>query len=285
MNKINRKAAQRDVEVISNKKVGAYHHMVFAVGDLAQHARPGNFVAISVGGTNSAMILRRAFAIYRSSDRGQYGGTIELVVAPHGQGSKWLTALQIHDQVNMIAPLGTSFGIPTEPVNALLIGGGYGSAPLFGLAEVLKERGCRVDMILGASTAGKIYAPLEGKRSVNSLTITTEDGATGIKGKVTDVMPDLIDKHNSEIVYSCGPMGMLSAVDAIASEKQLMHQCAVEESMACGIGVCMTCVIPLRDQDGIVKMSRSCIDGPVMDGAKVVWNSQRRIPEGTLGAP
>lgn len=285
MNKINRKAAQRDVEVISNKKVGAYHHMVFAVGDLAQHARPGNFVAISVGGTNSAMILRRAFAIYRSSDRGQYGGTIELVVAPHGQGSKWLTALQIHDQVNMIAPLGTSFGIPTEPVNALLIGGGYGSAPLFGLAEVLKERGCRVDMILGASTAGKIYAPLEGKRSVNSLTITTEDGATGIKGKVTDVMPDLIDKHNSEIVYSCGPMGMLSAVDAIASEKQLMHQCAVEESMACGIGVCMTCVIPLRDQDGIVKMSRSCIDGPVMDGAKVVWNSQRRIPEGTWGAP
>jgi dihydroorotate dehydrogenase electron transfer subunit len=284
MNKINRKALQADVEVLSNKKVGAYHHMVFAVGDMAQHARPGNFVAISVGGPNSAMVLRRAFAIYRSSDRGQYGGTIELVVAPHGQGSKWLTSLQIHDQVNMVAPLGTSFGIPIEPVNALLIGGGYGSAPLFGLAEVLKDRGCRVDMILGASTAGKIYAPLEGKRSVNSLTITTEDGGVGVKGRVTDVMKDLIQKHNTEIVYSCGPMPMLSAVNAISESHGLMHQCAVEESMACGIGVCMTCVLPVRDENNVIKMMRSCIDGPVMDGEKVIWNSARKIPEGTWGA-
>ncbi|MEN9516736.1 MAG: hypothetical protein RLZZ159_602 [Actinomycetota bacterium] len=284
MNKINRKALQADVEVLSNKKVGAYHHMVFAVGDMAQHARPGNFVAISVGGPNSAMVLRRAFAIYRSSDRGQYGGTIELVVAPHGQGSKWLTSLQIHDQVNMVAPLGTSFGIPIEPVNALLIGGGYGSAPLFGLAEVLKDRGCRVDMILGASTAGKIYAPLEGKRSVNSLTITTEDGGVGVKGRVTDVMKDLIQKHNTEIVYSCGPMPMLSAVNAISASHGLMHQCAVEESMACGIGVCMTCVLPVRDENNVIKMMRSCIDGPVMDGEKVIWNSARKIPEGTWGA-
>lgn len=284
MNKINRKALQADVEVLSNKKVGAYHHMVFAVGDMAQHARPGNFVAISVGGPNSAMVLRRAFAIYRSSDRGQYGGTIELVVAPHGQGSKWLTSLQIHDQVNMVAPLGTSFGIPIEPVNALLIGGGYGSAPLFGLAEVLKDRGCRVDMILGASTAGKIYAPLEGKRSVNSLTITTEDGGVGVKGRVTDVMKDLIQKHNTEIVYSCGPMPMLSAVNAISASQGLIHQCAVEESMACGIGVCMTCVLPVRDENNVIKMMRSCIDGPVMDGEKVIWNSARKIPEGTWGA-
>jgi len=284
MSGINKRAQQNDVEIISNKKVGAYHHIVFAVGDMAAYARPGNFVAISVGGNSSSMILRRAFAIYRASDRGQYGGTIELVVAPHGQGSRWLTSLEIHDHVNMVGPLGTHFGIPAEPVNALLVGGGYGSAPLFGLAEVLKERGCRVDMVLGASVAGKIYAPLEGKRSVNSLTITTEDGSTGIQGKVTDVLPDLIKKHNSEIIYSCGPMGMLAAVDAVSQSFNVMHQCAVEESMACGIGVCMTCVIPLRDEGGVIKMTRSCIDGPVMDGEKVIWDSRRRIPEGTWGS-
>ena len=283
MKSINRWAKQRSVEIISNKKVGAYHHIVFAVGDMAAHARPGNFVAISVGGANSSMILRRAFAIYRASDRGQYGGTIELVIAPHGQGSKWLCGLEIHDQVDMVAPLGTNFGIPTEPVNALLVGGGYGSAPLFGLAEVLKDRGCRVDMILGASMAGKIYAPLEGKRSVNSLTVTTEDGSTGVKGRVTQVMPDLIRKHNSEIIYSCGPMGMLAAVDEIAENFQILHQCAVEESMACGIGVCMTCVLPVKDEQDQIKMTRSCIDGPVMDGSKVIWNSSRKIPEGTWG--
>ena len=284
MSGINRKAQQRDVEIISNKRVGAYHHMVFAAGEMASSARPGNFVAISVGGPNSSMILRRAFAIYRASDRGQYGGTIELVVAPHGQGSKWLTSLDIHDRVNMVGPLGTHFGIPVEPVSALLVGGGYGSAPLFGLAEVLKERGCRVDMVLGASVAGKIYAPLEGKRSVNSLTVTTEDGSAGIKGRVTDVLPSLIEKNSSEIIYSCGPMGMLQAVEEVSQRHQTMHQCAVEESMACGIGICMTCVIPVRDDAGVIKMTRSCIDGPVMDGERVIWGSARTIPDGTWGA-
>ena len=162
--KINSRAVQKSVEVLSNKKVGSYHHMVFSVGEMALSAKPGNFVAISVGGPNSSMVLRRAFAIYRASDRGNYGGTIELVVAAHGSGSKWLSERAIHERVDMVGPLGTAFGIPTDQVNALLVGGGYGSAPLFGLAEVLKQRGCRVDIVLGASTANKIYAPLEGKR-------------------------------------------------------------------------------------------------------------------------
>jgi len=284
MSGINKRAQQRDVEIISNKRVGAYHHMVFAAGEMAAAARPGNFVAISVGGSISSMILRRAFAIYRASDRGQYGGTIELVVAPHGQGSRWLTSLQIHDRVNMVGPLGTHFGIPAEPVSALLVGGGYGSAPLFGLAEVLKERGCRVDMVLGASVAGKIYAPLEGKRSVNSLTITTEDGSAGTQGRVTDVLPALITKNGTEIIYSCGPMAMLEAVEKVSQQHNAMHQCAVEESMACGIGICMTCVLPVRDGNGVIKMMRSCIDGPVMDGERVIWGSSRQIPEGTWGS-
>jgi dihydroorotate dehydrogenase electron transfer subunit len=184
----------------------------------------------------------------------------------------------------LVGPLGTSFGIPTEPVNTLLVGGGYGSAPLFGLAEILKSRTCRVDVVIGASTAGKIYAPLDGKRSVSSMTITTEDGSAGSRGKVTDFLPEIIERFNIEVVYSCGPMGMLKAVNEITEKYQIVHQCAVEESMACGIGVCMTCVIPLRGADGIIRMSRSCIEGPVVDGSSVIWSEPRTIPEGTLGA-
>ena len=284
MSAINPRALQTSAEVLSNKKVGAYHHMVFAVDGLAQNARPGNFVAIAVGGEASSLVLRRAFAIYRSSDKGSAGGVIELVIAPHGQGSKWLASRVVHDHVDMVGPLGTSFGIPTEPVRALLVGGGYGSAPLFGLAEVLKSRGCRVDMVLGASTAGKIYAPLEGKRSVSSMTLTTDDGSVGIEGKVSDALPQLITENESEIIYSCGPMAMLKAIQEIADKYKLVHQASVEESMACGIGVCMTCVVPIRREDGIVRMTRTCIDGPVMDGASVVWDSNRKIPEGTWGA-
>jgi len=271
MKSINKKAQQRHAEIISNKRVGAYHHMVFAVGDMASSAFPGNFVAISVGGPNSAMVLRRAFAIYRSHDRGNYGGTIELVVAPHGQGSKWLTSLPVHATVDMVGPLGTHFGIPTEPVNALLVGGGYGSAPLFGLADLLKGQGSRVDMVIGASTAGKIYAPLEGKRAATLLKIFTEDGSAGEAGRVTDSISELINEYDVRVIYSCGPMPMLEALSQIAVQSDIAHQCAVEESMACGIGICMTCVMPVKTANGEIKNLRSCIDGPVMDGEMVQW--------------
>jgi len=284
MTGINKSATQVWAEIVSNKKVGAYHHIVFSVGEIASSAKPGNFVAISVGGESSSMVLRRAFAIYRTFDRGASGGLLEIVVAPHGAGSTWLTNQNAGFKVDLIAPLGTAFGIPTEPVRALLVGGGYGSAPLFGLSEVLKNRGCRVDMVLGASTAMKIYAPLDGKRSVSSLTVTTEDGTTGITGKVTDVLPGIIAANEIDIIYSCGPMGMLEAINNISAELGIMHQCAIEEAMACGIGVCMTCVLPIKGEDGQVRMLRSCIDGPVVDGESVIWNSKRSIPEGTWGA-
>ena len=281
---INKNATQMMAEIVSNKRVGAYNHIVFAVGDIASHAKPGNFVAIAVGGPNSAMVLRRAFAIYRTFDKGSNGGLLEIVVAPHGAGSTWLTNQLPGFKVDLIAPLGTAFGIPTEPVRALLVGGGYGSAPLFGLSEVLKNRGCRIDMVLGASTAMKIYAPLDGKRSVNSLTTVTEDGTTGITGKVTDILADIIETNQIDIIYSCGPMGMLEAINVIAEKLGVVHQCAIEEAMACGIGVCMTCVLPIRGEDGVVRMLRSCIDGPVVDGDSVIWGAKRVIPEGTWGA-
>ena len=280
---INPRAAHIAGEVISNRRVGAYNHMVFAVNELAASCKPGNFVAISVGGPDSSMVLRRAFAIYRASMRSDGIGLLELVVAPHGAGSTWLATQVAGAQVDLIAPLGTSFGIPKEAVNALLVGGGYGSAPLFALAESLKSRGCRVHMVLGASVAGKIYAPLEGKRSVNSLTITTEDGSAGTTGRVSDVLPALIKEQNIEVIYSCGPMAMLEAITEISKEFDLVHQCSVEESMACGIGVCMTCVLPVENDDGIVRMTRTCVDGPVMDGNKVMWNHSREIPDGVWG--
>jgi len=281
---INSNAKQVIAEIVSNKKVGAYHHMVFAVGEIANAAKPGNFVAISVGGESSQLVLRRAFAIYRTFDRGASGGLLEIVVAPHGAGSTWLANQQPGAKIDLIAPLGTAFGIPTEPVRALLVGGGYGSAPLFGLSDVLKNRGCRVDMVIGASTAMKIYAPLDGKRSVSSLTITTEDGSTGKTGKVTDVLREIITSNEIDIVYSCGPMGMLEAINNITEEFNLVHQCSIEESMACGIGVCMTCVLPIKGDDGQIRMLRSCIDGPVVAGERVIWNAKRTIPEGTWGA-
>jgi dihydroorotate dehydrogenase electron transfer subunit len=272
MSQINKSAAQLLAPIVSNKKVGQYHQIIVNIGDLASLCKPGNFVAINVGGDSSSMILRRAFAISRVSINSTFGGTMELIAAPHGQGSKWLCAQGEGAILDIVAPLGTAFGIPTEPVPVLLVGGGYGSAPLFGLAEVLNARGCRVDMLLGASTASKIYAPMEGKRAVNSMRIYTEDGSMGQTGRVTDPIAEIIKDLDVAVVYSCGPMQMLSAITKITDSLSVVHQCAVEEAMACGIGVCMTCVLPVENEDGAVSMLRSCIDGPVMDGSKVQWS-------------
>ena len=279
MGAINKNAVQQNATVISNKRVGSYHQILLNVGDVVKQCRPGNFVAIAVGGDSSKMILRRAFAISRVSENSQYGGSMELIVAPHGSGSKWLCGLPEGSEIDIVAPLGTAFGIPTEPINALLIGGGYGSAPLFGLADVLKTRNCKVDMLLGASVGAKIYAPLEGKRSVNSLKIYTEDGSMGEKGRVTESLLEIVANRSIDVIYSCGPMGMLRAITELVSSTDVIHQCAVEESMACGIGICMTCVLPVVNQDGQVSMVRSCIDGPVMDGSTVKWDLVGQVPE------
>jgi dihydroorotate dehydrogenase electron transfer subunit len=280
MSTINKAAAQVTATVISNKRVGAYHQIILSVGEVVRNCRPGNFIAIQVGGESSRMVLRRAFAISRTSESAQFGGTVELIVAPHGTGSKWLCDQSEGAEVDVVTPLGKAFGVPTEPANALLIGGGYGSAPLFGLADLLKSRGCRVDMVLGASNGSKIYAPMEGKRSVNSLKIFTEDGSMGETGRVTSQLAAIIEERGVEIIYSCGPMAMLKAITEIAEPLGVIHQASVEESMACGIGICMTCVLPVKDSDGKISMKRSCIDGPVMDGASVCWDLVGKSTEG-----
>ena len=139
--------------------------------------------------------------------------------------------------------------------------------------------------MLGASTEGKLFGVLDAKRIAATLTITTDDGSLGEKGRVTDVLGSVMDRTNAEVVYACGPMAMLSSVAAVAAERGAYSQCAVEEAMACGIGVCMTCVLPVIGDDGVTRMLRSCVDGPVFRGDRVRWDEVGTIPEGTLGAP
>jgi len=108
MAEINRNARQIKAYVVSNKRVGQYHQLILTIGDVAQQCKPGNFVAINVGGNTSAMILRRAFAISRVSVNSASGGTMELIVAPHGQGSTWLCSQLEGAELDVVVPLGTA---------------------------------------------------------------------------------------------------------------------------------------------------------------------------------
>ena len=272
-------------EVLDNRRVGDYHVISLTAPGVAETALPGHFVTLAMGGEESSMVLRRAFAIHQVTSRGVYGGTLDVAIAVQGRGTKWLAERRRHDVVSVVGPLGNPFTLPKQGVSCVLVGGGYGSAPLFMLAQALRERGCRVDMVIGASTEDKLFGVLELKRLASSLTITTDDGSSGVRGRVTDVLDQVIDRVGADVVYACGPMPMLAEVARISTKKRVFSQCAVEESMACGIGVCMTCVLPVIGDDGVTRMVRSCVDGPIFRGDRVRWQDINTIPADALGAP
>lgn len=278
-------AVQVKGEVLDVRRVGGYQVLSLTAPGIADVARPGHFVTLGIGGEESSMVLRRAFAIHQVQSRGVYGGTLDVVISVHGKGTRWLADRRRHDVIDIVGPLGRPFVLPRQAASCVLVGGGYGSAPLFMLAEQLRERGCRVEVVVGAATEEKLFGTLELKRLASNLTITTDDGSLGERGRVTDVLPAVMDRIDADVVYACGPMAMLEQVARIAAERTAYSQCAVEEAMACGIGVCMTCVLPVVGEDGVTRMLRSCVEGPVFRGDRVRWSDVGTIPPDTLGAP
>ncbi|MEP6697831.1 MAG: dihydroorotate dehydrogenase electron transfer subunit [Pseudonocardiales bacterium] len=278
-------AVQVSGEVLSLRRVGAYWLMSVVAPGIAERAKPGQFIAVAVGGRQTSMLLRRSFAIYQVAERGVYGGTVDVVFAVHGKGTEWLSRLRPHDALDVVGPLGRPFRLPSTPVPVVLVGGGYGSAPLFGLAEALRTRRCPVSFIIGAATADRLFGVLEAKRTAATLTVTTDDGSMGEQGRVSDVLAAAVDRIAAEAVYACGPMPMLRAVAGVTYTLGLPCQVAVEEWMACGIGVCMTCVLPVVGDDGVTRMARSCVEGPVFLADRVRFDAIGRVPADTLGAP
>ncbi|HET7407720.1 MAG TPA: dihydroorotate dehydrogenase electron transfer subunit [Mycobacteriales bacterium] len=275
-------------EVLGIKQVGAYWAMTLVAPGIAEQTRPGQFVAIAVGGPETPMLLRRAFSIHAVRETGIYGGTVEFVFAVHGKGTEWLSRLRQHDSVDVVGPLGRPFALPREPAHCVLVGGGYGAAPLFLLADALRARGCRVDFVLGAATGDRLFGALEAKRMAASVAFTTDDGSFGQQGRVSDMLPDVIARTRADVVYACGPMAMLEAVSRIAAEAYdgagIPAQVAVEEAMACGVGVCMTCVLPVIGDDGETRMVRSCVEGPVFAADRLRWDALGTVPLDAVGA-
>jgi dihydroorotate dehydrogenase electron transfer subunit len=274
-----------------NRRAGAYHELRVQVGQMAGRVRPGQFVTVAVGGRSSAALLRRAIAVCHADRK---AGELLLVVAPIGQGTRWLCEQPVGARLALVGGLGIGFRYPAEPGECVLVGGGYGTAPLLWLGRVLRSRGNRVTLVAGAASVDRLYAPsgirpqseranLTTADAAHTVQLLTEDGRSGVAGLVTDPLPDLIGPKST--VYACGPMGMLAAVSSIAEAAGADCQVSVEEAMACGIGVCMTCVLPVRGDDGVTRMVRSCVEGPVFRGEQVRWDDIGTVPGDTFGAP
>ncbi|WP_188193122.1 dihydroorotate dehydrogenase electron transfer subunit [Nonomuraea sp. SYSU D8015] len=269
--------------VLTTRRVDAYHALTVVAPGIAERFRPGHFVSVAVGGAYTSMVTRRAFSIH--DVKSDYGGTVELVFTAGGRGTAWLAERRARDTLDLVGPLGRPFPLPRDPVHCVLVGSEYGSAVLFPLADALLARGCRVDFVLGGAGAERVFGAMRARRIAETTTLTTEDGSLGLRGKVTDALPSVIADTRADAVYACGPMETLRAVTAVAMEFDIPVQVAVEEQMACGIGVCMTCVIPVIGDDGATRMVRACAEGPVFRGERVRFEDVGTIPFDALGAP
>ncbi len=267
---------QRVVEVVGRRPVGAYVELTFDAPEVAARAVPGQFVAFAVGGRESAMLLRRSIAIAGTGE-----GRLTVVVAPHGPGSTWLAGQQPGATVDVVGPLGRPFPLPEPGTPALLVGGGYGAAALVGLAAALRERGSDVAAVTGAASADRLCS-VDELTALADVTVLTDDGSAGRRGWVTDAVAELVGEVG--VVYACGPMGMLRAVAELATAAGVPSYVAVEESMACGIGVCMTCVLPVVGADGRTRFSRSCTEGPVFGGDRVRFADVGTLTADVVGA-
>lgn len=275
---------QETGEIFSVQRVGDYLHFTVVAPGVASAFRPGQFVAVAVGGPRSAMLLRRSFALYEATPSTDFAGTVQFVMAVHGPGTEWIGGRTRGDTLDLVGPLGTPFPLPNDPVPAVLVGGGYGTAPLIPLARALTAAGSSVEFVIGAATASRLFGELAAKRIAGSVTVTTDDGSAGLRGLVTDPLTDVIVASGAQVVYACGPMPMLRAVGDVARGCAIPAQVAVEEAMACGIGVCMTCVLPVRGEDGSSRFVRSCVEGPVFSADRVRWSDVGSVPEDLVGA-
>ena len=257
-------------EVRERRRAGAYQALALAAPRIAEAARPGQFLHLLAGEDRSSP-LRRPFSIHRVEET----GTVEVVFDVVGAGTLALSRLRPGEVVDVLGPLGRPFDPPGERAGCVLVGGGYGAAPLFFLAAELRARRCRVDVVIGAASADRLLDPAEAGRLGDSLTVTTDDGSAGRRGLVTDPLPELLAGTGAGRVYACGPMPMLAAVSRLSAATGVPCQVAVEEHMACGTGICFSCVLPVGGGGGAgpaeTRMARSCLEGPVFDGAAIAW--------------
>ncbi len=272
-------------EILSTRRLGAYHTITVVAPEIAERARPGQFLAIGMP-EGREFLLRRHFAIHQASRRGGWAGTLEFVFDADGAGTSWLAGARAHESLDVIGPLGKGFAFPKRLTNCVLVAEGHGAASLYFLAQELLARHKRVDMVVGGETLDRVFKPIEGKRLSQTIEIVTADGTLGTRGSVIDVLPVVAERANAEVLYASAGPGSLERIAAFCRERKLPAQVAIEERMGCGFGLCFTCVVPVARRDGTgYDQLRSCVDGPVFNPARVLWDRWRADAPTMLPTP
>ena len=282
-----------DATVIANARLSReYSVLSLAAPEVGARTQPGQFVMVKPAGAGDPL-LRRPFSVFEilRGPRGAITG-ISILNKRAGRSTKKLYDLEVGDTVSCLGPLGQPFTPVAAPMQGWLVAGGVGLAPFATLAETLAASQTPTTLFYGARTGAELFCLDFFERLGVTLVLATEDGGRGVTGRVTVPLEQALKGLSTDLsavtpggakveapgarvgamLYACGPEPMLEAVATLAARYHQPSQVSVERVMGCGLGGCYSCVVPVKHGTEEANLVRSCISGPVFDGAELVWD-------------
>ena len=238
-------------QIIENARIAPNVYLLDLAGDTSMIKAPGQFCQVQLPG----LYLRRPISICDWDENG-----MTLIYKVIGQGTEALSKMETGAVLDILNGLGNGYDVDACGDRPLVIGGGVGTPPLYGLTKALLRAGKQPQVILGFNTYEEIFLLDEFEDLDVPVTVTTADGSFGVKGFVTDVL----QPADSRYIFACGPLPMLKAV--YHKSGCLTGQYSLEERMACGFGACMGCSIQTANGP-----KRVCKDGPVFRKEELLW--------------
>lgn len=219
------------------------------IGDTSDITSSGQFINIKLDG----LYLRRPISVFDKDDE-----SVTIIYKVVGKGTQMMSQLCVSQTLDVLTGLGNGYDTLSCKQNALLLGGGVGVPPLYMLAKQLISEGKNVSVVLGFNSKDEVFCEEDFIELGCDVAVTTVDGSYGVKGFVTDAMPE-----NYDHFFTCGPEPMLKAVYKATTTS---GQFSFEERMGCGFGACMGCSCKT-----ITGYKRICKDGPVMRKEEILW--------------
>jgi len=262
------------VTILRNTKLGHDNFLLeFAWPGAATRMGPAQFFMIGIPG--SEVLLRRPFSVCGLPGTFQDApdDAVQVLYKIVGKGTRLLASLERGAPLRVLGPLGRGFVPPEPPARAVFVAGGIGSAPFPAFAAQLAEGAAPPRMFYGARSAADLPL-LEWFRERCEVEVTTDDGSVGSKNLVTAPLENLLRTADPRELhlYACGPDPMLKAVAKLARTYAVECDLSLEAHMACGFGVCLGCVVPVRSEPGgALGYERVCVEGPVMPAERLAW--------------
>jgi dihydroorotate dehydrogenase electron transfer subunit len=264
-------------KITANKCLSDEHYLItVALSEPIVRPLPGQFFMLFLN-QRKEIFLGRPFSIYRFEETPQGKMSVQILYRVVGKGTHVMSELRNGDRVSLFGPHGKAFEVPPEVRRIVLLSGGVGIAPISYLSsyydQAWRESGIEVTGYLGARTANQLLDLNPSTSSHSVLHISTDDGSVGHHGTITDLFArDLASYPPGEsMIYACGPTPMLKTLADLLKGYSIPCQVLLEQRMACGIGVCLGCVVELKAEEGHNPYARVCKDGPVFNLKDIAW--------------